>query len=89
MAIDTSNLKTIYANVCRIGQSPNELVIDFGMNPNFFGAASGEPLKMESRIVLSHDAAKRLLMYLGNVLQSYESTYGVIELDPAKRVKKS
>ena len=35
--IDATDLKSNYANVCRIAQTPNEVIIDFGLNPNFFG----------------------------------------------------
>jgi len=86
-AINIDNIKTTYANICRIAQTPNEMIVDFGLNPNFFGNILPEPLKLESRIILSHDAAKRLLMHLVNAIQSYEAKYGVIELDVAKRVK--
>jgi hypothetical protein len=86
-AIDTGTLKTTYANVCRIAQTPNEMIVDFGLNPNFFGTILPEPLKLETRIVMSHDAAKRLLLHLANSIQSYEAKYGVIELDIAKRIK--
>lgn len=86
-AIDTETLKTTYANVCRIAQTPNEMIVDFGMNPNFFGNILPEPLKLESRIIMTHDAAKRLMLHLRNAIQSYEAQYGVIELDVAKRIK--
>ena len=86
--IDTATLKTTYANVCRIAQTPNEMIVDFGLNPNFFGTILAEPLTLESRIIMSHDAAKRLLLHLANAIQSYEAKYGVIELDVAKRIKK-
>ncbi len=85
--IDSGTLKTTYANVCRIAQTPNEMIVDFGLNPNFFGTILPEPLKLENRIILSHDAAKRLLLHLANAIQSYEAKYGVIELDIAKRIK--
>ncbi len=87
-AIDTEDLKTTYANVCRIAQTPNEVIVDFGMNANFFGNILPEPLKLESRVILSHDGAKRLMLHLANAIQSYETKYGVIELDVSKRLKK-
>ena len=87
-AFDIATLKTVYANICRIGQTPNEIIMDFGMNPNFFGTISPEPLKMESRIIMSHDGAKRLMLHLAKAIESYEGTYGQIELDVSKRVKK-
>ncbi|HEX4083625.1 MAG TPA: DUF3467 domain-containing protein [Chthoniobacteraceae bacterium] len=86
--INTVDLKTTYANVCRIAQTPNEMIVDFGLNPNFFGNILSEPLRLESRIILSHDGAKRLMLHLANAIQSYEAKYGVIELDVSKRVKK-
>ena len=57
------------------------------MNPNFFGNILDEPLKLDTRVVLSHDAAKRLCIHLTATLQNFESRYGVIELDVAKRLK--
>jgi len=85
--INTDNLKTTYANICRIAQTPNEMIVDFGMNPNFFGPILSEPLKLESRIIMSHDGAKRLALHLASAIKSYETKYGIIELDIAKRVK--
>ena len=87
--IDASNLKSSYANVCRIAQTPNEVIIDFGLNPNFFGQILDEPLKLDQRVVLSHDAAKRLCLHLTATIQNYEAKYGPIELDITKRVKQA
>jgi len=86
-AIDTDNLKTAYANVCRIVPTPAEIIVDFGMNPNFFGQVLPEPLKLETRIIMSPDGAKRLAQHLINTIHNYESKYGVIELDVNKRIK--
>ena len=85
--LDTANLKASYANVCRIAQTPNEVIIDFGLNPNFFGQVLDEPLKLDNRIILSHDAAKRLCLHLTATVQNFEARYGTIELDIAKRLK--
>jgi Protein of unknown function (DUF3467) len=85
--IDAKNIATTYANVCRIAQTPNEVIVDFGMNPNFFGQILDEPLKLTSRIILSHDAAKRLCLHLTATIQNFEARYGQIELDVTKRLK--
>lgn len=81
------NLKSHYANVCRITQTPNEMIIDFGLNPNFFGHLLDEPLRLETRIIMSQDAAKRLCVHLMTAIKSYEQKYGEIELDVTKRIK--
>ena len=88
-AIDTANLRTTYSNVCRIAQTPNELLLDFGLNPNFYGPILTEPLKLDTRVIMSHECAKRLALHLATAIQSYESKYGAIELDIAKRLKPS
>ncbi len=85
--IDQTQLKVSYANVCRIAQTPNEVIVDFGLNPNFFGPILDEPLKLDNRVIMSHDAAKRLWLHLTATLQNYESKYGTIELDVTKRLK--
>src|SRR3954468_18795154 len=85
--IDASSLRTSYANVCRIAQTPNEVIVDFGLNPNFFGNILDEPLKLDNRVILSHDAAKRLCIHLTATIQNYEARYGSIELDVTKRLK--
>jgi len=85
--INAANLQTSYANVCRIAQTPNEVIVDFGLNPNFFGNVLDEPLKLDQRVIMSHDAAKRLCIHLTATIQNYEARYGTIELDVAKRLK--
>ena len=87
LAVDASNLRSSYANVCRIAQTPNEVIIDFGMNPNFFGQILDEPLKLDNRVIMSHDAAKRLCLHLTATIQNFEARYGTIELDVTKRLK--
>src|SRR5580698_3508481 len=71
--INTDKLRTSYANVCRIAQTPVEVIMDFGFNPNFFGNILAEPVLLDNRIILSHDGAKRLLAALHNAVQSYEA----------------
>jgi hypothetical protein len=85
--VDISNLRTRYSNACRIMQTPNEVIVDFGTNLNFFGDVVNEPMQLENRIIMSPDAAKRLCIHLTATIQKYEERYGVIELDEVKRVK--
>jgi hypothetical protein len=73
--------------VCRIVPTPAEIIVDFGLNANFFSPVLPEPLKLETRVVMSPDGAKRLAQALLNTIHNYEATYGVIELDIQKRRK--
>jgi len=63
------------------------MIVDFGLNPNFFGQILDEPLRLETRVIMTHDAAKRLCLHLTSAIQSYESRYGTVELDIAKRLR--
>ncbi len=76
-----------YANVSRILATPNEVVLDFALNLNAFGAQVEDEARIVSRVVTSYDGAKRLWVHLTQTLQAYEQKYGPIELDIAKRLK--
>ena len=61
--------------------------MDFAMNLNAFGSIIEEDARIVSRVVTSYDGAKRLWVHLTQTLQAYEQKYGVIELDPTRRLK--
>jgi hypothetical protein len=86
-ALDQAKLNSTYSNICRIAQTPDEVVIDFGTNLNFYGQIVDELPRLDQRIIMTHQTAKRLSLYLANTIAAYEQKYGVVELDVAKRVK--
>ena len=85
-SVDASNLLTAYANFARLTGTPEELVLDFGLNtqvtPN-----PHEPIKLTYRLVLNYYTAKRLLEALHWAVQGHENAYGVLETDIQKRMK--
>lgn len=65
----------IYANLAIITHSNSEFVLDF------IRVMPGLPkAKVKSRIVLTPEHAKRLLLALGDNLQKYEEQVGTINL---------
>jgi Protein of unknown function (DUF3467) len=82
--VDASQLSTVYANFCRVTGTPEELVLDFGLNTQMAPTA-GEPLKLTHRLVLNFFTAKRLLGALHMAVQQHETVYGVLEVDVGKR----
>jgi hypothetical protein len=84
--VDTSSLSTVYANFCRVTGTPEELVLDFGLNTSMSPQA-GEPIKLTHRLVLNFFTAKRLLGALHMAVQQHESIYGVLEVDVQKRAR--
>src|SRR5690349_5857739 len=86
--IDDSSAKTSYANVVGIAANINEVYLTFGVNVDPYNPTPTEPVKIESRIIMTPDAAKRLCLNLNATLSAYEQRFGVVELDLQKRLKK-
>ncbi len=85
--IDAEGVVPTYANLCRVTSTPEEVIMDFAVNPNAFGKVLDEPLKLNHRIIMNYHAAKRVALILGETIRRHETGYGPIELDPRKRVK--
>lgn len=83
--IDDSKALAAYANFCRVTGSPEELIIDFGLNPQPFGVPT-EPIPVTHRIITNFYTAKRMLHALTLTVQRHEATFGVLETDVQKRV---
>ncbi len=82
---DKSISAASYANFCRVTGTPEELIIDFGLNAQPFGAPT-DPVHITQRIVTNYFTAKRLLHALHLSVQRHEQAFGVLETDVNKRV---
>jgi hypothetical protein len=83
---DDSNVSTTYANFCRVTGTPEELIIDFGLNPQPIGIPTS-PITVTNRIVTSYYTAKRMLFAVQTAIQRHEQMFGTLEIDVQKRVK--
>jgi hypothetical protein len=86
--IEDSKAFTSYANFCRVTGTAEELILDFGLNPQMT-APSPEPIVINQRVVTNLFTAKRLLQVLEMTIQRHESTFGVLETDVQRRVRKA
>jgi hypothetical protein len=84
--VDAAGLLSTYTNWYRVTGTPEELVIDFGLNPQM-GQVPTEPIKLSTRLVMNFYTAKRLLNALQFAVQRHESFFGVVEVDVQKRVR--
>ncbi len=84
--VDTTAMSAAYANFCRVTGTPEELVLDFGLNTQMTPIPT-EPVKLTHRLVMNYFTAKRLLGALHMAVQQHENTYGVLETDIQKRVR--
>src|SRR5690242_4980978 len=74
--VDTTGMSAAYANFCRVTGTPEELVLDFGLNTQMTPVPT-EPVKLTHRLVMNYYTAKRLLGALHMAVQQHEQTYGV------------
>jgi hypothetical protein len=85
--VEAEGLQPIYANFVKVTPAPEELVLDFGLNPNLPGSGAAQvAIKISERLVLNYFTAKRLWGAIGLSLQRHEQTFGVLEVDVNKRV---
>ena len=85
LRVDESKLIAMYANFCRVTGTPEELIIDFGLNAQPFGIPD-EPVPVTQRIVTNYYTAKRMLHALQLTVQRHEAAFGVLETDVQRRV---
>jgi uncharacterized protein VirK/YbjX len=78
----------VYANFARVVSTPEELIVDFGVNSNPFGNGQQE-VRVSTKVVLGLYTAKRLLAALQMTIAQHEGVFGVLELDVRKRVQVS
>jgi hypothetical protein len=88
VTVDDSHVTACYANFCRVSSTPEELILDLGLNPQPY-ATGGVTVQVSQRIILNHFTAKRLLSALSMALQRHEQAFGVLETDVRKRVRTS
>lgn len=81
------NSKATYSNLCRITGTPEELIMDFALHPNQFGKVLKEAVKVDHRIVMSYQAAKRTAIVLSDTIRRYEERFGQIELNVSRRLQ--
>jgi hypothetical protein len=84
ITLNDQSAHAAYSNFARVTATPEEVIIDFGLNPNPFMAGKQE-VKVTQRLIMNFYTAKRLASALGMTLQRHEATFGMIELDVRRR----
>jgi len=83
--VDESHIAATYANFCRVTGTPEELIVDFGLNKQVVGN-SPDTIGLTQRIIVNFFTAKRLAAALMMAVQRHEQAFGVLETDVQKRV---
>ncbi len=83
--VDESHIVAHYANFCRVTGTPEELIVDFGLNKQVSGSTP-DTVQLTQRIIVNFYTAKRLAGALMMAVQRHEQAFGPLELDISRRV---
>ena len=83
--VDESKATAFYANFCRLSGTPEELLIDFGLNLQ----QTTQSVVVTQRVATGWHTAKRLLQVLQLTIERHEAAFGVLETDVQKRVRRA
>jgi hypothetical protein len=78
---DDSNMRSVYANVCNVTSTREEVVMLFGMNQAWNRGQKEVTIQLTDRIIISPYAAKRLTMLLDGVVKEYEKRFGALNVE--------
>ncbi len=84
VVLNDKDANSAYSNFARVTATPEEVIVDFGLNPNPFLAGKQE-ISVTQRLIMNFYTAKRLCSALAMTLQRHEGTFGNIELDVRRR----
>lgn len=84
IVLNDKNAHAAYANFARVTATPEEVIVDFALNPNPFSPGKQE-VEINNRLIMNFYTAKRLCSALAMTLQRHEGTFGSIELDVRRR----
>ena len=85
LELDDSTVEALYANLCRVSSTPEEVILDLALNPNPMGTPN-QKLRVTQRVILNHYTAKRLAALLTATVQRHEQAFGRLETDVRKRL---
>ena len=85
ITLDDKAVEASYSNFCRVTGTPEEVIIDFSLNPNPF-TREDQTVKVDQRLVLNYYTSKRLFAALQQTIMRHEQNFGVIELNVQRRL---
>ena len=94
LRIDETDVPTRYANSFRTNVTPEDVIIDFGMNTvtkanrTDKGVEAEILFKNSEKMIINYYTAKRLAITLSRLVRVYEDRFGELKLNVTEREKK-
>ncbi len=85
--INDSEMDNLYVNFFRVTGNPDEVLLDLGMYSQVIGATGPEPVELSHRLIMNFVTAKKLAEVLRVVVARHEQAFGVVEVDPNRRLR--
>lgn len=85
LVVEDSQAMSCYSNFCRVTGTPEELIVDFGLDSQPLGVTD-RSITIKQRVIVNYFTAKRMLAALNVSVQRHEAAFGVLETDIQKRV---
>lgn len=87
--VDVSKMQTVYCNFFRLSlsSSTEEVVMDVGVHTGILSPGGMEPIHLTHRLVMNPFVAKRLIESLRQIVGRHEQAFGVLEVDPQRRLR--
>lgn len=73
---DDSKMRSVYANVCNVSSTQEEVTLLFGTNQAWRSGQKEVAIELSDRVIVSPHAAKRLSRLLNSVVTEYEKRFG-------------
>jgi hypothetical protein len=87
--VDVSKMETAYCNFFRLSlsSSTEEILMDVGVHTGIMVAGGMEPIHLSHRLIMNPYVAKRLIESLRQIVVRHEQAFGVLEVEPQKRLR--
>ena len=85
--ISDADMESLYVNFFRVTGNPDEVLLDLGMYSQVVGPAGPEPVNLTHRLIMNFVTAKKLAEVLKVVVARHEQAFGVVEIDPNRRLR--
>ena len=85
--ISDADMESIYVNFFRVTGNPDEVLLDLGMYSQVISPAGPEAINLGHRLIMNFVTAKKLAEVLRVVVARHEQAFGVVEIDPNRRLR--